>query len=477
MYKRKDDKFSKAEIDEIQRYLLNLFPQQENCYIKIFNKKTKDFKFYPVQMIRECAKLHNILNYFGKEDLMISANTFKTMDKATETNLFSINTLCVDVDYKKLKWSKELPAEHIIKLLELDYFGTKIPKPNYIEYSNQLRLIYVLSEPVYIPKRNVAVRGLCQRVSEEFALILKDEFGAEKQKCEKFIRIPYSKNTKTSEDVKIMPYNQFRYTLKELQENWLSELPEWYTTWKEKSKTDKKEHKKKVKPFNALEFNQKRINDFHKIQYYLNQNDIKDFRSRLCFLYHNYRLLVYSQTPNMEKDYRQKALDDLLAFNQGFKYPLLEKKIIADTKFLRYRQYKYSNETIMEFLELTNELCDELNLESIFESKSKELINKEYYTDNKEELLAKQKVYNEMNKGKLKEYKQNYYKKNKEDISVQRKQKYKESKVTSQGNNSKALEKEVLKEQIKELANQGFSQKDISDKLSISTRTIRRYLR
>lgn len=471
MYKRKKEKFSKDEIDEIQHYLLNLFPQEESCYIKIFNKKTKEFKFYPIQTLRECGKLHNILNHFGKEDLMISANTFKTMERATETNLFSINTICVDVDYKKLNWCKDLPPEHIIKLLELDYFDIKIPKPNYIEYSNQLRLIYVLSEPIYIPKRNVAVRGLCQRVSKEFALILKDEFGAETQKCEKFIRIPHSKNTKTLEDVKIIPCNQFRYTLKELQENWLSELPEWYTTWKEKSKDDKKESKTKTKPFNALEFNQKRINDFHKIQYYLNQNDIKDFRSRLCFLYHNYRLLVYGQVANMEKDYYQKALDDLLAFNNGFKYPLLEKKIIADTKFLRYRQYKYSNETIMELLELTNELCDDLNLESIFESKSKELINKEYYNDNKEEILNKQKAYNELNKEKLKEYKQSYYKKNKDDISIQRKQKYKENKI-----NSKALEKELLKEQIKELVNQGFSQKDISDKLSISTRTIRRYL-
>ena len=474
MYKRKLNKFSKDEVDEIQRYLLNLFPQQESCFIKIFSKKTKEFKFYPVQTLREVGKLQNILNHFEKEDLMISANTFKTMDKATETNLFSINTICVDIDYKKLKWCKDLPPEHIIKLLELDYFGVKLPKPNYIEYSNQLRLIYVLSEPIYIPKKNVAVRGLCQRISEEFATILKDEFGAETQKCEKFIRIPYSINTKTSDDVKIMPYSQFRYTLKELQENWLSELPEWYEKWKEKSQN---EDKKPVKPFNALEFNPKRLNDFRKLQNYLNQNDIRDFRSRLCFLFHNYTLMVYSQTPNVEKGYHQKAIYDVLAFNQDFKYPLLEKQIISDTKFLRYRQYKYSNETIMEFLELTNELCEELCLESIFENKSKELVNKEYYTDNKEELLKKQKAYNKANKGKLKEYKQSYYKKNKDNILTKRKQKYKENKATPQTNNSKTLEKELLKQQIKELSNQGFSQKDISDKLSISTRTIRRYLK
>ena len=91
--------------------------------------------------------------------------------------------------------------------------------------------------------------------------------------------------------------------------------------------------------------------------------------------------------------------------------------------------------------------------------------------------MKKQKAYNKANKGKLKEYKQSYYKKNKDNILTKRKQKYKENKATPQTNNSKTLEKELLKQQIKELSNQGFSQKDISDKLSISTRTIRRYLK
>ena len=332
--------FTRNEVDEIQRYLLNLFPQQESCFIKIFSKKTKEFKFYPVQTLREVGKLQNILNHFEKEDLMISANTFKTMDRATETNLFSINTIYVDVDYKKLEWCKNLPPEHIIKFLELDYFDVKIPKPNYIEYSNQLRLIYVLSEPVYLPKRSVQARTLCNRISEQFTEVLRAEFHSELQKVEKFIRVPYGVNTKGFQPVQILAYNNSKYPLKDLQEFWVDELPEWYTKWK--LNQNKKE--KKVPKHNILKFNQRRLTDFKKIQDYLNSKNETDLRHRLCFLYHNYSLLVYKESEELNRvNIYDKAIEDMIEFNQNFNYPLINKQIISDTKFLQQLQSESSH--------------------------------------------------------------------------------------------------------------------------------------
>lgn len=453
-----NSKFTKNEIQEIQLYLQSIFKQNEDCYIKIFNKKTKEFRFYNVNIIREVGKLQNVLNHFGKEDLMVTPNPFKTMERATEANLFSINTICVDVDYKKINWCKDLPPESVIKFLELDYFDIKIPKPNFIEHGNQLRLIYKI-EPIYIPKGNIAVRTLCNRISENFALILKDEFNGEKQKSEKFIRLPYSVNTKTEEEVKIIKYENEPFKLNDLKDDWLDDLPEWYLKWKEKKKVLKEDKKHHL--FNSLDFNRKRLSDFRKIQYYLNTEKETDLRHRLCFLYHNYSLLIYKESPpkNCNNIY-DKAIEDMLKFNEEFNLPLPNKEIISDTKFLRYRQYKYGNDTLMSFLELTPELSQYLNLESVYETKSKELINKDYYKDNRVELIDNQKEY------RLK---------NKEKISKQKKDKYKE-KLVSQGKLTKQEEKEIIKAKIKDLLGEGLTQKDIAKKLNFSLATIKRYI-
>lgn len=454
-----NSRFTKTEIKEIQLYLQSIFKQDEDCYVKIFNKKTKEFRFYNINIVREVGKLQNVLNHFGKEDLMITPNPFKTMERATEGNLFSINTICVDVDYKRMNWCKNLPPESVIKFLELDYFDTKIPKPNFIEHGNQLRLIYKI-EPTYIPRGNVAVRTLCNRISENFALILKDEFNAERQKAEKFIRIPHSINTKTDEEVKLINYSNEAFKLNDLKEQWLDDLPEWYFKWKQK-KNFFQEDNKKQHFFNSLDFNRKRLSDFRKIQYYLNTQKETDLRHRLCFLYHNYSLLIYKESPPSNcNNIFDEAIKDMLKFNEEFNLPLPNKEIISDTKFLRYKQYKYGNDTLMNFLELTTDLCDYLNLESVYETKSKELINKDYYKDNKVKLIDNQKEYNLKNKEKISEYK---------------KEKYKEQ-LKKQGKLTKAEEKKIIKAKIKDLLGEGLTQKDIAEKLNFSLATIKRYI-
>ena len=150
----------------------------------------------------------------------------------------------------------------------------------------------------------------------------------------------------------------------------------------------------------------------------------------------------------------------MLKFNEEFNLPLPNKEIISDTKFLRYKQYKYGNDTLMNFLELTTDLCDYLNLESVYETKSKELINKDYYKDNKVKLIDNQKEYNLKNKEKISEYK---------------KEKYKEQ-LKKQGKLTKAEEKKIIKAKIKDLLGEGLTQKDIAEKLNFSLATIKRYI-
>jgi len=109
----------------------------------------------------------------------------------------------------------------------MDFFEQRIPTPNLIEYGNQIRLIYTV-EPCYIPKHRDNVLVLARRVSEVFAKELKD-YGAERQNLESYFRPPKSINSKNNAEVKFLAYdNSIRYTLNELQELWLDELPVWH---------------------------------------------------------------------------------------------------------------------------------------------------------------------------------------------------------------------------------------------------------
>ena len=131
---------------------------------------------------------------FGREDILFSLNPFRTMDRATRNNLFCINVIPVDIDYKKIKELKDLDPYQVIQLLEMDYFESKIPTPNFIEYGNQIRLIYSI-ETCYIPKFKDTVVTLARRVSEVFSEELKDS-GAEKQSLESYFRMLGSINSK-----------------------------------------------------------------------------------------------------------------------------------------------------------------------------------------------------------------------------------------------------------------------------------------
>ena len=108
--------------------------------------------------------------------------------------MFCINAIAVDIDYKQIKRLKELEPYQVIKLLEMDFFDIRIPTPNFIEYGNQVRLIYSV-ETCYIPKFRDNVVTLARRISDMFSHELK-EYGAEKQNLETYFRIPGSINTK-----------------------------------------------------------------------------------------------------------------------------------------------------------------------------------------------------------------------------------------------------------------------------------------
>ena len=429
---RELDRYSKSEIEECSELLKYIYVNNDECFVRVLNKTTGKNKVYPTSSLKDPMKLRQVINSFGREDILFSLNPFRTMDRATRSNLFCINAIPVDVDYKKIKELKDLEPHQVIKLLEMDFFESKIPTPNFVEYGNQIRLIYSV-ETCYIPRFRDNVVTLARRISEVFSQELK-EYGAEKQNLESYFRIPGSINTKNGAEIKVFSYDDaVIYTLSELQELWLDELPKWY----KKRKGRVQAPRKVVKLHNVYSLNCNRLMDFEKIQSYLNSIGATELRARLCFQYRNYTLikLKYQNGELKAEDY-EFAKEEMLKFNNNFNKPLRGHIIESATRVVNYRQYLYKNETLIDFLELDYELCERLGLESIYKTKTQEEWNRDYYKRNSDE----------------------------------RKKKYQE-KLRADG---KISEKEKLsqrREKIKALLEQGFKQKDICLLLNISKPT------
>lgn len=423
---RQPNRYSKSEIQECSELLRYIYDNDDECFVRVLNKATGKNKVYPINSLKDPMKLRQVLNSFGREDILFSLNPFRTMDRATRNNLFCINAIPVDVDYKKIKELKDLEPHQVIKLLEMDFFESKIPTPNFIEYGNQIRLIYSI-ETCYIPKFRDNVVTLARRISEVFSQELKD-YGAEKQNLESYFRLPGSINTKNGAEVKVFSYDDaVRYTLNELQELWLDELPKWY----KKRKGRVKAPKKVVKLHNVYSLNSNRLMDFEKIQSHLNSIGVTELRARLCFLYRNY-ILIRNKYQNGEltsADY-ELAKEEMLKFNNNFNEPLRGHIIESATRCVNHRQYLYKNETLRDFLELDYELCEKLGLESIYKIKTKQEIDKDYY----------------------------------------------KKKLKSEGKMSKKKELEQTREKIKSLKEKGFKNKDICIELDLAESTLKRHI-
>ena len=132
-----------------------------------------------------------------------------------------------------------------------------------------------------------------------------------------------------------------------------------------------------------------------------------------------------------------------MKFNNNFNEPLRGHIIESATRVVNYRQYLYKNETLIDFLELDYELCVRLGFQSIYNTKTEEDWNKDYY------------------------------KRNSENRKEAEKKKYQE-KLRADGKVSKKQEIEKRMKKIKALLEQDFKRKDICSQLDISIKTYKR---
>ncbi|MBC6005038.1 DNA-binding response regulator [Paeniclostridium sp. NSJ-45] len=365
-------------------------------------------------------KLNQLLDIdFTQENTYISLNTFYKTYRRIE-NLKEINCIHMDLDTYKTKFTKT----QILMNLDDNYFGKTIPIPNLIIDSGRgLYLIWLIEPVPYM------ALPLWKAIEEYIYKELK-EFGADRMALDptRVLRVPGSINSKSNTIVKILETNEYVYKLREIQEEYLPEIPK-----KEKGKaTAPKKRgrpKKVVYVFNERSLYLARITDLVKLCE-LRSYDIEGEREMILFLY-RYYLNYFFEDEN-------KALNDTLELNRMFDKPLTEKEATKATESAerayksKNKDYKYKNETLIELLQITEE-------------EQKHMIT----------IISKN------------EYKARH--------RAREKNRY-ASKLKEQGKMTKQEELKLLREKIKVLRGQGLRNQEISNELNIPLKTLKRHI-
>lgn len=436
---------------------------QASAYLKALHLKddgyitvaTKKENIWYQHHYKEGEIEKNIGKLLGINDinLYVSPNSFYKPFRKIE-NVRKLNALYIDLDYYKLDKFKNLTPEQIIWQLEEDYFNIDVPKANFIVITGRGLAIYWLIEP--IPYKALPLWNAIQKY---FQKELK-EIGADPKSIDatRVMRLAGSTNQKNGQSTELLFYDKNRYNLREIQKEYLPHL----TPYVKKPNYKKRGKKSKVvKLFTIYKLHYARLCDIVKLQ------DLRHGYCRcekgkliktgqrefMCFLY-RYWSCSYENDLN-------KALEDTLDFNKRFVLPLSCNEVISQTKAAEkaykewtmndfsitkkkvdklckdsmgyaYLGYNYTNKTLIELLNITQE--EMKHLITIIDKKEVKRRNNER---TKERQKAKRRNENGLTRRQI--------------------AKLKRSKL------------------IKELKKSGLTQKAIVKKLNISIATVKRY--
>jgi hypothetical protein len=315
-------------IDESIEYIDTVHGDSKGWITKAEINKFKDFSQWHYR-VEDLLKQD-----FDKEDVYISMSTFYKPMRRIET-IKELTNNFIDLDTYKTGFTKT----QILMNLEENYFNKLIPRPSLIIDSGRgLALIWNIEKVPHM------ALPLWKAVQEYLYSQLK-EFGADRKALDatRILRVAGSINSKSGTRVTILEKYDYKYTLREIQSEFLPDL-------------DENRQKKKGRPKKVVYIHrerslyQGRILDLVKLCE-LRNYDVKGQREIILFLYRYYLCYFYED--------EQKALEDVLELNKEFIQPLSEKELIRATNSAekvfksKDKQYKYKNETLIELLEVS----------------------------------------------------------------------------------------------------------------------------
>lgn len=303
----------------------------------------------------------------GHRTKKVRSREINVYSNVKESAMFSCNVWGLDIDYKARFERNGLPIPNITPIEYYEYLmsevGDMIPVPTYIETGHQLRLVYVLAEPIKMKTANAgAARALYRGLKAVMAHLCEVinntlDCGAEPQKA--WYRIPGSVNTKNGgaavvEVVKVE--DAPRYTVQELLSEYLPDLPMSSKEYKKYRKNKKKGRR------SAASLQRMRIEDYKKL------TAVPGIpRELLVFLYGAAYKELYGP---------DRLMDALIEFNGSLYEPLRDKEVRSKFGHLGEKFYKFTNDTIMAYLGLSESDCQELGLH-LGKSKKKDSLGRQ----------------------------------------------------------------------------------------------------
>lgn len=359
----KKEKFNKEQTVEQLHLFQKIFDGEDDAFIRLYNKNTGEYYSFPVKALLDESKLHNILNsnrFKNKLDLMYSLNTYNNMHNHSKNSIFTLNSFAIDLDYKDIARLCNKTPKQVLKILEKCVFGKSIPRPNIVEYGNNIRLIYVLEKSYSTKNVNTLVTRICKTIGERLA-----DYGGKGQPITTFGRVVNSKNSKTNKTIKATYLDVKKYNISYLKDSVLAPLPDWYAEYKSKSKRKVSKVIRFTKDFNdrakARKYNLNRIQDFFAIVDYF-QGDV-DSKRYMCFQVRNHAKLAGMSDKEAEDVMRQ--------LNNKFKHPLKWRVIEQDTRNVNRKQYYYKSQTILDYISIDAEIEEVLELSALLSKTEK----------------------------------------------------------------------------------------------------------
>ncbi|CEP45199.1 putative replication protein [[Clostridium] sordellii] len=435
-----------------------------------FSLNTKSDRLY-TRFLKDIPDYNLVMNYLSLQDLYVSLNSFY-VPKRKIACVRQINCFGIDIDYYKIPKYKNKTCSEMINIMRADGMFSDL-EPSFYEDSGQgLYIFYLIYD---IPKQCIKTWNKTEKkLLEKF-----EKYGADKNAKDlaRVLRLAGSINSKTGKRARlILPKQEpVRYKLREITDIILPTLPytkeEWLKLKKERKKK-KAEYKKQWEErvnkisyiFNPHSLNYKRMNDIQKL-IELRANSIDGIRNTAFHLYSLFAFYTYGTTEH------EKVWNNLKDLNNSLTEPLQEQELLDI--------YNSSKEQGLNYEKILNEY----NTNHLKENKVKYLRQNGCYIYSNQSIIDKLQITeNEMEKlNILIDYdeklnrKRAKYQENKDTINKIRREKYQE-KLKKQGKMSKKEQLQIIYEKIKSLRMEGLKNNDIAQALSLPTKTLKRHI-
>lgn len=295
------------KIDAAQNHILfHHDPQTTDGYITIAKKDSRSGRFE--QYYYRPNELADHLTQVMGEDVFFSQNTFYRKARRIET-IRQLRSLYVDLDFYIFNYN----PEWILGKLEHEFYQQTIPEPNLIIFSGQGIVLIWMIEPV--PYKALP---LWQAVQNHLIKELKPLGGDPKAAdAARIFRIAGSTSSKNGNEVRVNYRHDYRYSLRDIQYEYLPEL----TPKPDKPKRGRK--KRVIHLFNVYSLHAARLKDLAKLVE-LRHGEMEGYREIVLFLYRYWSCCFTGDA--------QEALVQTLDFNQTFTRPLSKTEATRATK-------------------------------------------------------------------------------------------------------------------------------------------------